>query len=125
MNKDNAKDYLPLIQALAEGKTIQCRNEHDANTWYDFHTINFTYSPSFYRIKPEPKLRPWKPEEIPVGALLRNKTSNNTSLIMGVDFHSDNCVMCYTGEWTTKDLLEKNEVSFDHGKTWLPCGVFE
>ena len=27
MDKNNAKDYLPLIQALAEGKTIQIKDD--------------------------------------------------------------------------------------------------
>ena len=58
MNKDNAKDYLPLVQALAEGKTIQQRTWTDVNQWEwrDADEVDlFRYNPSDYRIKPEPR----------------------------------------------------------------------
>lgn len=51
MNKDNAKDYLPLVQALAEGKTIQIKQ---GLVWVDAVGPSFNYEPSYYRIKPEP-----------------------------------------------------------------------
>lgn len=57
MNKDNAKDYLPLVQGLAEGKTIQKRKWIDVNQWEwrDTDEVDFfRYKPSELRIKPEP-----------------------------------------------------------------------
>lgn len=51
MNKDNAKDYLPLVQALADGKTIQIKT---VAGWYDNEDPTFTYIYDQYRIKPEP-----------------------------------------------------------------------
>lgn len=54
MNKANAKDYLPLVQALAEGKTIQYRN--DSNEWLDCEDPAFHQHTSRYRVKPEPSL---------------------------------------------------------------------
>lgn len=57
MNKDNARDYLPLVQALAEGKEIQERVYPPAGepVWSCVGvTCNFTRPPSCYRIKPEP-----------------------------------------------------------------------
>lgn len=53
MNKENAKEFLPLVQALAEGKTIQF--ELADGTWSDLNRVDFTESPSEYRIKPEQK----------------------------------------------------------------------
>ena len=48
-----AKDYLPFVQALAEGKTIQMWNESD-KTWNDMKcNIGFDCDPKLYRIKPE------------------------------------------------------------------------
>lgn len=52
MNKDNAKEFLPLVQALAEGKTIQYRNLN-SNTWSDVVQVAFSSAPDRYRIKPE------------------------------------------------------------------------
>lgn len=60
MNKDNAKDYLPLVQALADGKTIQVKLGNDS-CWIDAKTPTFhEQPPEFYRIKPDPpKPREW------------------------------------------------------------------
>lgn len=52
MNKDNAREYLPLVQALAEGKTIQI--SLDGSRWQDTLDASFNHDASMYRIKPEP-----------------------------------------------------------------------
>ncbi|MCX2894843.1 hypothetical protein ORG27_14785 [Stenotrophomonas lactitubi] len=52
MNKDNAKDYLPLVQALADGKVIQIEID---GVWTDGNEFHFVDQPSEYRIKPEPR----------------------------------------------------------------------
>jgi hypothetical protein len=52
MNKDNAKDYLPLVQALADGKVIQI---FDSGKWHDIDNPSFIGPSVCHRIKPEPK----------------------------------------------------------------------
>jgi hypothetical protein len=53
MNKDNAHEYLPIVQALANGKIIQC---NDRGEWVDVDTLyTDCYGPYEYRIKPEPR----------------------------------------------------------------------
>lgn len=52
MNKDNAKEFLPIVVALAEGKTIQF--QVGGLHWQDQDIISFGCEPSRYRIKPEP-----------------------------------------------------------------------
>lgn len=56
MNKDTAKDYLPLVQALADGNVIQFHG-HDGDKWVDLldQAEFFVYEPKNYRIKPEPR----------------------------------------------------------------------
>ena len=61
MTRKEARELLPLIQAYAEGKTIQ--RIDDKNKWIDLCIVNFDYSPNKYRIKPEPKYRPFKNQE--------------------------------------------------------------
>ena len=61
MTRKEARDLLPLIQAYAEGKTIQ--RIDDKNEWIDLCLVNFDFSPNKYRIKPEPKYRPFKTQE--------------------------------------------------------------
>lgn len=53
MNKDNALQYIPLLQALAEGKTLEFKY---ANVWKPMKDVSFGYPPDKYRIKPEPAL---------------------------------------------------------------------
>ena len=53
MNRNNAAEYLPLVQALADGKTIQFRRNQN-HDWKDFSALDFSHEPENYRIKPEP-----------------------------------------------------------------------
>ena len=62
MTREEAKKLLPIIQAYAEGKKIEiCDNRG----WKDLvvDSPNFDCKPSCYRIKPEPKYRPFKSQE--------------------------------------------------------------
>ena len=61
MTRKEARELLPLIQAYAEGKTIQ--RIDDKNEWTDLCIVNFDFPPHKYRIKPEPKYRPFKNQE--------------------------------------------------------------
>lgn len=53
MNKENARDYLPLVQALADGRVIQ------VSSGGEFHDVaggvTFALPARNYRIKPEPR----------------------------------------------------------------------
>ena len=60
MTREEVKELLPIIQAFAEGKTIEYR-EHDGE-WKVAHTPTWS-SRLFYRIKPESKYRPFKSVE--------------------------------------------------------------
>lgn len=52
MNRDKAKQLLPIIQALADGKKIQFYQEATGQ-WKDSNNPAFTFAPNHYRIKPE------------------------------------------------------------------------
>lgn len=57
MNRQQAKDMLPIIQAFAEGKTILVQEDID---WcYLGDDADFNLNPLRYRIKPEPKYHPF------------------------------------------------------------------
>ena len=51
MTRKHAKELLPILQAYAEGKTIQTIMPN--GEWRDCEKPSFTYNLSFYRIKPE------------------------------------------------------------------------
>ena len=64
MTREEAKKFLPIIQAFAEGKTIQIYDDEEEK-WIDitFEDLYFNCIPSYYRIKPEPEYRPFKTQE--------------------------------------------------------------
>ena len=87
-------------------------------------------SEDIIRRKPAPKLRPWKPEEVPVGAVIRHKRSHATRrMIIAFDPTSGEFPVISgsagAGGWRVGELLEECDYSTDGGKTWLPCGVEE
>lgn len=59
MNRNQAKTLSPIIKAFSEGKTIQSRCiKGDTSLWYDDGDLSFD-DDFEYRIKPEPKYRPF------------------------------------------------------------------
>lgn len=66
MDRNQAKEFYPILQAYAEGKVIECRTKPNAvegtdipNDWTEMKEIEF-WSNTEYRVKPEPKFRPFK-----------------------------------------------------------------
>lgn len=58
MNKEYAKQLLPIIQAWVNGKIIQYRGIEEKDGWYDVHSENSIdmFNPTVkWRIKPEPR----------------------------------------------------------------------
>lgn len=63
MNRQQAKDLLPIIQAFAEGKTIERKRIlDDESKWCEVLLPTFNINSSNYRIKPESKYRPFANE---------------------------------------------------------------
>ena len=66
MTREEAKDFYPILQAYAEGNVIECRTKPSTmkgadtpNDWTEIKKIAFLNNTE-YRIKPEPKYRPFK-----------------------------------------------------------------
>lgn len=67
MDRNQAKEFYPILQAFAEGKAIECRTKPSAlskswqgmNDWTEIKEIGY-WDNIEYRIKPEPKYRPFK-----------------------------------------------------------------
>ena len=64
MTREEVKILLPIIQAFAEGKVIQTKNGDE--TWItigkeaDLNIESLAEYPDCFRVKPEPKYRPFK-----------------------------------------------------------------
>ena len=64
MNRKEAKELMPIIQAFAEGKTIQYYDTLiDIADWEDCENPDFENLTYKFRIKPEPTYRPFKGAE--------------------------------------------------------------
>lgn len=69
MDRNQAKEFYPILQAFAEGRVIECRTKPSAvkgsdipNDWTEMTEIEF-WNNTEYRVKPEPKCRPFKDEK--------------------------------------------------------------
>lgn len=69
MNRIEAKEFYPIMQAFAEGRVIECRTKPSfiegsdvPNDWTEMKEIEF-WKHTEYRVKPEPKYRPFKDAE--------------------------------------------------------------
>ena len=112
MTREEAKHLLPIIQAYADGKNIQYLNKEFM--WEEFDDNTFSGGVS-YRIKPEPKYRPFKTTEECWNEMLkhqpfgwiRNKITNSLYNITAIYKHND--IVTITTEYsvlTSSELLE-------------------
>lgn len=69
MDRNQAKEFYPILQAFAKGEAIECRTKPSAvkgsdvpNDWTEMTEIEF-WNNTEYRVKPEPKYRPFKDAE--------------------------------------------------------------
>ena len=69
MDRNQAKEFYPILQAYAEGKVIECRTKQSfiegtdvPNDWAEMKEIVF-WNNTEYRIKPEQKYRPFSNSE--------------------------------------------------------------
>ena len=116
---------IPIMTAFAQGKEIEVKSAAELEwcpatdpTFRDYYE---------YRIKPEPKLRPWKPEEVPLDAWLKRDTEtwrriNSTYIANEMRYV---CLGSSSSGYSTVELFETFTHSLDGGKTWHPCGVAE
>lgn len=119
-------EMIAVIQAHKAGKQIQIDYANKPSGWNDMVLApEWNFRDMKYRAKPEPKLKPWKPEEVPVGALIQFRGS--ISVILAV--YGQKLWFINQGEltWNYVDagIFYASKYSTDGGKTWKPCGVEE
>lgn len=118
MNRNEAKELLPIIKAFSEGKTIQVKQT--TGEWVSFSHISFDGEPKCYRIKPEPKYRPFANAEEcwaemqkhqPFG-WIKSKEDGSRSLITLIISEENIDINCIGG--FTSDIIMKR-FTFDDG----------
>ena len=124
MNRQEAKELLPIIQAFAKGRPIEYQDSYEK--WVESDIMAFDLSPENYRIKREPKYRPFANAEEcwqemkkhePFG-WLKHKTDNVYSFISKID--KDCCYFAVNVYWGF-DTLFKTKTFIDGA----PFGIKE
>lgn len=136
MTREEAKILLPIIQAFAEGKTIQIR-KYGEESYYDSTNskLNFDLGYYSYRVKPEPKYRPFKDAEECWQEMLKHqpfgwtkKTCGHCNFLHIMELYSTGIVINMVDNFGCfKNLLETYglafaEITFADG---APFGVKE
>ena len=121
MTREEAKEFYPILQAFAKGKVIECRTKPSAlsKSWRDFNDWTEMKDIAYwdnieYRIKPEPKYRPFKDAEEcweemqkhqPFG-WVKDKKDGHHALITAVD--GDTCGMSLNGNaaWSLSGIMD-------------------
>ena len=131
MTRDDAKKLLPIIQAFAEGKNIQYKE--DIDRWVDIKNPSFK---SFveYRIKPEPKYRPFKSMEECFDEMLKHhpfgwlkSKMNGRFSCIGEVYGSDEFETVYIALSTSESLSRSSDSMFEQYTFYdgTPFGIKE
>lgn len=113
----NAHLWLPLVQAMKDGKKVELFWNPNglAPGWYAVRELTSSNSPDNYHIVSIPTLRPWRPEEVPVGAVVRRIGATFKWVLGATDQYSD--------------MLVKTDLEWkwphEPDTAWRPCGVEE
>lgn len=113
MDRERAKELLPLIQAFAEGKTIEY---YSNDNWMEYDNLLFTEKVQNYRIKEKPKYRPFKDAEEcwqemqkhqPFG-WVKDKEKGYKVAITRVNDDENTGIMAINGisEWTLEGIMD-------------------
>ena len=121
MTREEAKELIPIIQAFADGKTIEFFKQGE---WIELNDPDFMWSADKYRIKPEPKYRPFKTQEECWQEMLKHqpfgwiKDRDGDKTFIG-SINSDNSIFTCSSEILfLKELFE--DFTFVDG---LPFGI--
>ena len=121
ITKENAKELLPFVKALAEGKKIQDKIE-GVTGWCDTDEINLEYEGQKikHRIKPEPKYRPFKTKEECWNEMLKHQPfgwvkskMNGRFSCIGEVYGSDEFETVYIALSTSESLSRSSDSMFE------------
>ena len=126
MDRNQAKELLPVIKAFSEGKGIETKT---GSGWISIENMSFEGNPDSYRIKLEPKYRPFKDAEEcwdemqkhqPFG-WIKPKDDNVVSKFMLIDSLRDEVVTVRTNVRFNYHELVEYYTFADR----TPCGIIE
>ena len=108
MTREQAKDLLPIIKAYAEGKVIEIFD--DEIGWaVEKENPKFDLNPKFYRIKTEPRYRPFKTQEECWNEMLKHQPFG------WIYCKNDSCYYCIIS--VDEDKIELSPDMYPHSET--------
>lgn len=117
MDRKEAKELLPIIKAFAEGKQIEVKRK---NEWFGIgDDIYFSESPSDYRIKSEPKYRPFKTQEECWNEMLKHQPFGY------LRYMEVNKIVQITGMETASNGELRIDLSINRHMYYTTIGLFE
>ena len=122
MTREEAKELLPIIQAYAEGRTIQFS---DRSKWLDLCESDFHESPERYRIKTQEECWQEMLKHQPFG-WLKSKMNGRFSCI-GEVYWSDEFETVYIALSTSESLSRSSDSMFEQYTFYdgTPFGIKE
>ena len=112
MEREEIKRRAELYSALAEGKTIQILNME--GNWVDVEVKKLNYIPETlkFRIKPEPKYRPFKTQEECWQEMMKHQPfgwikSKITKQIYCIGVVAEEDMYCFNEFWNYQDAFEQ------------------
>lgn len=126
MTKEQAKEFYPILQAFAEGKTIETRRKpttdnngvtkdgwFEFNDWTEMKELEYWVNVE-YRIKPDPKFRPFANTEECWAEMQKHqpfgwvKDCKGSKFVIGTMDSSDSSIfVCDEGAFYSDEMLEK------------------
>lgn len=113
MTREEVKAMLPILQAFAAGRAIESRCiKGDTSLWYDDEDPSFDDDLE-YRIKPEPKFRPFKDVEECWVEMCKHhpfgwvKTKSGTHLLIVLIDEERLMMGTQSVEWSSRTLFEE------------------
>ena len=115
MNRKEAAEILPIIQAFSEGRTIEFKDKRFKDKWDEMSEFpDFSFKSFEFRIKPEPRYRPFRDakecwsemqKHQPFG-WVKDKKDGHHALITAVD--DDTCGMSLNGNaaWSLSGIMD-------------------
>lgn len=123
ITRENCLQLIPLIQAFHDGELELRYRSTEWIKWCDPEMPEWTATTAEFRRRPAKRLRPWKPEEVPVGAVARSKDHSWRALITG----SRKVGAILDGALYDFGALLSHGIEYQPPGTteWKPCGVYE
>ncbi len=116
MTREEARQLLPIIKAFSEGEKIETKT---STGWVGAESMSFVGNPKEYRIKPEPKYRPFKDKEECWKEMLQHSPLGWFKDKKANEFFTLNCISDKDPRIKTYEYLFKDCVFMDGSI----CGV--